>query len=148
MMRMNEELLGTDLKLRIETRPDFVGIGMDLGVTKSGDLRTSSGRQNLGQAILHRLLTRRGELAELGHPDYGSRLHELIGEPNNDRTRDLVRLYAKECISQDPRIHEIVKLSVGTAADNPHIVLLDITVLPIKSNVPMNITFPFYLEVA
>jgi phage baseplate assembly protein W len=147
-MRMNEELLGTDLKLRIETRPDFVGIGMDLQVTKSGDLMTSHGRQNLGQAILNRLLTRRGELAELGHPDYGSRLHELIGEPNNSQTRDLVRLYAKECIAQDPRIHEIVRLTVATAADNPHIVLLDITVLPIRSSVPMNITFPFYLEVA
>lgn len=145
---MNDDLLGTDLKLRIETRPDFVGIGMDLKVTKSGDLMMAHGRQNLGQAILHRLLTRRGELTELGHPDYGSRLHELIGEPNNDRTRDLVRLYAKECISQDPRIHEIVKLTVSTAADNPHIVLLDITVQPIKSNVPMNITFPFYLELA
>ncbi len=40
----------------------------------------------------------------LGHPDYGSRLHELIGEPNNERTRELVRLYAKECISQEPRV--------------------------------------------
>jgi phage baseplate assembly protein W len=148
MMRMNEELLGTDLILRIETRPDFVGTGMDIQVTRSGDLMTSSGRQNLGQAILLRLLTRKGELTELGHPDYGSRLHELIGEPNNDRTRDLVRLYAKECITQDPRIHEIVKLTVEAAADNPHIVILDITVLPIKSSVPMNITFPFYLEVA
>jgi phage baseplate assembly protein W len=148
MMRTDEELLGTDLKLLIEIRPDFAGIGMDLQVTKSGDLKKSHGRQNLGQAILHRLLTRKGELAELGHPDYGSRLHELIGEPNNSRTRDLVRLYAKECIAQDPRIHEIVRLTAGTAADNPHIVLLDITVLPIKSSVPMNITFPFYLEVA
>jgi phage baseplate assembly protein W len=147
-MKMNDELLGTDLKLRIETRPDFVGIGMDLQVTKSGDLMTVHGRQNLGQAILHRLLTRRGELAELGHPEYGSRLHELVGEPNNSRTRDLVRLYAKECIAQDPRIHEIARLAVHTAADNPHVVLLDITVLPIKSSVPMNITFPFYLEVA
>ncbi len=147
-MRTDEELLGTDLKLSIETRPDFAGIGMDLQVTKSGDLMKSHGRLNLGQAILHRLLTRKGELAELGHPDYGSRLHELIGEPNNSRTRDLVRLYAKECIAQDPRIHEIVRLTVAAAADNPHIVLLDITVLPIKSSVPMNITFPFYLEVA
>jgi phage baseplate assembly protein W len=147
-MRMNEELLGTDLKLLIETRPDFMGIGMDLQISKNGDIRTVSGRHNLGQAILHRLLTRRGELADLGHPDYGSRLYELIGEPNNERTRELVRLFAKECISQDPRIQDIKKLTVCVADDNPYIVLLDITVLPIKSNVPMNITFPFYLEVA
>ncbi|MDD1683929.1 MAG: GPW/gp25 family protein [Methanoregula sp.] len=148
MAQTKDELLGTDLKLRIETRPDFMGIGMDLQVRRSGDLMMSHGRQNLGQAILHRLLTRKGELADTGHPDYGSRLHELIGEPNNSRTRDLVRLYAKECISQDPRVREIVKLTAATAPDNPHVVLLDITVVPIKSSVPMNITFPFYLEVA
>ena len=147
-MQMNEGLLGTDLKLLVESRPDFMGIGMDLQISKKGDLRTVSGRQNLGQAILHRLMTRRGELTDLGHPDYGSRLYELIGEPNNERTRDLVRLYAKECISQDPRIQDLKKLTVSVADDNPHVVLLDITVLPIKSNVPMNITFPFYLEVA
>ena len=145
-MKADEELLGTDLKLRMETRPDFAGIGMDLQVTRSGDLMTSSGRHNLAQAILHRLMTRRGELAEIGHPDYGSRLHELIGEPNNERTRDLVRLYAKECISQEPRVREIVRLRV--AADSADVVLLDVTVIPIRSNVPMNITFPFYLEVA
>jgi len=148
MAQTKDELLGTDLKLRIETRPDFMGIGMDLQVRRSGDLMMSHGRQNLGQAILHRLLTRKGELADTGHPDYGSRLHELIGEPNNSRTRDLVRLYAKECISQDPRVREIAKVMAATAPDNPHVVLLDITVLPIKSSVPMNITFPFYLEVA
>jgi phage baseplate assembly protein W len=148
MAQTRDELLGTDLKLRIETRPDFMGIGMDLQVTKSGDLMISHGRQNLGQAILHRLLTRKGELTDTGHPDYGSRLHELIGEPNNSRTRDLVRLYAKECIAQDPRVHEIVGLTGTTAPDDPHVVLLEITVLPIRSSVPMNITFPFYLEVA
>ena len=46
---------------------------------KGGDLDTVSGRTNMAQAIVNRLLTRRGELSKLGHPDYGSRLHELVG---------------------------------------------------------------------
>lgn len=145
-MKAEEELLGTDLKLQTETRPDFVGIGTDLQVTRGGDLMTLSGRYNLVQAILHRLLTRKGELAELGHPDYGSRLHELVGEPNNERTRELVRLYAKECISQEPRVREIVRIRVTAATADT--VWLDITVIPIRSTVAMNMTFPFYLEVA
>lgn len=144
---MDEELLGTDLKLFADTSPDYMGVGVDLSVSKKGDLRTVSGRDNLGQAILHRLLTRRGELADIGHPDYGSRIHELIGEPNNERTRDLVRLYVKECISQEFRIQEIISLQITVQIDNPHAVVIDMTVLPIKSNVPMNIVFPFYLEV-
>jgi len=144
---MNEELYGTDLKLFMETRAEYMGLGADLLVNKKGDLQTVSGRENLGQAILHRLLTRKGELRDLGHPDYGSRLHELIGEPNNERTRELVRLYVKECISQEPRVQDIKSLTVSVQKDNPHVVLLDLTVLPIKSNVPMNVVFPFYLEV-
>lgn len=145
-MKADEELLGTDLRLRMETRPDFVGIGMDLQVTRSGDIMTLAGRHNLVQAIFHRLLTRKGELAELGHPDYGSRLHELVGEPNNERTRELVRLYAKECISQEQRIREIVKIRV--TASTAETVWLDITVIPVRSTDAMNFTFPFSLEVA
>jgi phage baseplate assembly protein W len=144
---MEEELLGMDLKLRIDMRPEHTGLGADLFVNARGDLKTSAGRENLGQAILHRLMTRRGELADLGHPGYGSRLHELIGEPNNERTRDLLRLYMKECLSQEPRIKEVLSLKVSVPKENAFAVLVEISVIPIKSNVPMNIIFPFYLEV-
>lgn len=145
---MDEELFGSDLKLQIEMRPEYLGLGVDLQQTKKGDLGVVSGRQNLGQAIMHRLLTRQGELADLGYPMYGSRLHELIGEPNNDRTRELLRLYAKECLRQEPRIKDVLAVSVETVNDNPHAVILDITVMPVRSSVPMNLAFPFYLEVA
>ena len=60
---------------------------VDLTRTATDDLRTVDGRDNLAQAVINRLLTRQGELAALGHPRYGSRLHELIGEPNNVRIR-------------------------------------------------------------
>lgn len=144
---MDEDLLGTDLKLLIEARPEYLGLGADIMVSKKGDLQAASGRANLGQAIMHRLLTRKGEIGDLGHPEYGSRLHELIGKPNNEMTRELVRLYVKECISQEARVQDIVNITVIVPGDNPNAVLLDITVLPIKSSVPMNVVFPFYLEV-
>jgi phage baseplate assembly protein W len=142
---MDEELLGTDLKLNIKARPEYIGLEADIPVSKKGDLQTVSGVYNIGQAISHRLLTRKGELTDLGHPDYGSRLHELIGEPNNERTRDLIRLYAKECISQETRVKEIVSLNVRVIQE--HIVELDVTVIPDKSKVPLNVIFPMYLEV-
>ena len=47
-----------------------------------GDVRDAgavSGRANLAQALVLRLLTRQGALTGLGHPDYGCRLTELIG---------------------------------------------------------------------
>ena len=64
------------------------------------DLATTAGRDNLAQAITMRLLTPRGELAELGHPDYGSRLHELIGRRTPRRGGSLVKLLVLESLAQ------------------------------------------------
>ena len=71
---------------------------------------TVADRDNLIQAILNRLHTRRGELTSLGHPDYGSRMHELMGNLNNDRIRRLAELYIRECLAQESRIAEIVDI--------------------------------------
>lgn len=144
---MDEELYGSDIKLQVEADPAYYGLGADLMVGKKGDLQVVSGRENLGQAIMQRLMTRRGELSDLGHPGYGSRLHELIGRPNNQATRDLVRLYAKECVMQEPRVKDIVDIKVSPVSSDPYAVILDITVVPIKSSIPMNLVFPYYLEV-
>lgn len=76
----------------------------DLGVVK--------GRANLGQAVVIRLLTPRGELTALGHPEYGSRLHELIGVLNTDTNRNLARLYILEALQQEPRIETVEELTV------------------------------------
>lgn len=145
---MDELSYGSDLKLHVEISPEYVGTGADLFVNRKGDIETVSGRENLGQALMLRLLTRRGELAELGHPWYGSRLYELIGHPNNQSTRDLVRLYAKECIMQEPRVKDIVDVRVTQDPHNSQAVVMDITVIPINSNTPMNLVFPYYLEMS
>lgn len=82
---------------------EFVNLVSDTG----GDLDTTTGRENLAQAIINRLLTRRGELAQLGHPEYGSRLHELVGELNNLRLRALAELYIRDCLAQESRIEKV-----------------------------------------
>jgi len=82
---------------------EFVNLVSDTG----GDLDITTGRENLAQAIINRLLTRRGELAQLGHPEYGSRLHELVGELNNLRLRALAELYIRDCLAQESRIEKV-----------------------------------------
>lgn len=74
------------------------------------DLAKVTGVKNLSQAILNRLHTRQGELENLGHPDYGSRLYQLAGELNNNRTRALAELYIRECLAQESRIEEVVEV--------------------------------------
>lgn len=77
------------------------------------DFSTVTGRENLAQAVKIRLLTRRGELAALAHPEFGSRLHELVGRPNTENTRNLVRLYILEALAREPRIEKIVHIEVN-----------------------------------
>jgi len=141
VIEMSESPLGSDLKLQDEE------LGSDLSISPSGDLDLASDEYNLGQAIINRLKTRRGELADLGHPNYGSRLYELVGEPNNERTREMARAYTEECVAQDPRVKEVVSIIVKVPKDDPRRIDIDITVLPIGMSTALNIVFPFYLEV-
>lgn len=78
--------------------------------TDRQDLAIVEGRAHLTQSLLNRLHTRQGELAQLGHPDYGSRLYQLIGERNNDRTRLRAELYIRECLAKESRIQESVDI--------------------------------------
>jgi len=146
VIETSKELLGKDLKL-VDDLFD-VTLGSDLAISPSGDLETVSDEYNLGQAIINRLRTRQGELADLGHALYGSHLYELVGEPNNERTRELARLYARESISQDPRVKEIVSITINVPKGDPHRIDINISVLPIGSTTVLNVVFPFYLEVA
>jgi phage baseplate assembly protein W len=102
----NGLFLGTDLKLA-----DYY-LGADLYVGKSGDMGVISEEMNIAQAILHRLRTIKGELAELGHPDYGSTILDFIGQPNNSVTRSRLRLAIRDTIRQEQRVKQIVSIDV------------------------------------
>ncbi|MFV8750432.1 DUF2634 domain-containing protein [Nannocystaceae bacterium ST9] len=83
------------------------------------DLTVNSGRDNLIQALKLRLLTFRGELGRLGHSRYGSRVHELIGEPMTRPNLELLRRYVRAAILSDPRVAKIVKLEVNPLRADP-----------------------------
>jgi phage baseplate assembly protein W len=104
--RSNSLFLGTDLKLA-----DYY-LGADLYIGKSGDMDVISEEMNIAQAILHRLRTIKGELAELGHPDYGSTILDFIGQPNNSVTRSRLRLAIRDAIRQEHRVKQIVSIDV------------------------------------
>jgi len=139
---MSKEMLGRDLRLADRE------LGLDLTALESGDLETVHEEYNLAQALFMRLRTMEGELAELGHSNYGSRLHELIGEANNERTRELARSYAQECVIQDPRVKEVVDVRVDIVKGEPNRIDISITIEAIGISGLMNIVYPFYLEVA
>lgn len=92
--------------------------GSDLQVipspTRGTDLAVVAGADNLVQALVLRLLTPVGALAALGHPDYGSRLAELIGERNTESNRNRLKLYALQALTADPRVTAVRDLKVST----------------------------------
>lgn len=147
-------LLGRDLALTYRTTSGTFEDG-DLALVESTS-RTTGRRRDLAvvddveaatQLLANRLKTQRGELAPLGHPEYGSRHHELIGEPNIERTRSLIKLYVLEALRHEPRIAEIIDCRV-TAAHQParNVVRIVLEVSLIDRPTPLNLVVPFDLE--
>jgi len=139
---MSKEILGRDLRL---TEGE---LGLDVSTSESGDLATITEENNLAQALFMRLRTMEGELSDLGHGSYGSQLYELIGEVNNERTREMARNYAMECVSRDPRVREVVDVTVEAVKGEPNRIDISITIEAIGLTNLLNIVYPFYLEVA
>ena len=71
------------------------------------------------QFLVDRLKTQQGELAALGHPEYGSRHHELIGQPNVQRTQNLIKVYVLEALAHEPRIEKVLSAKVYATSSPP-----------------------------
>ena len=140
---MSEAILGSDLRLE----PGAFGLGLvaERG-DDGGDLEIVRGADNLAQALSVRFNTPLGELTSLGHPDFGSRLHQLIGRPNNSSTRNLVRMFTLETLRAEPRVAEVLHLSVETTPGRPDLVRVAAEVLPIATRTPLNLVFSVSLE--
>jgi phage baseplate assembly protein W len=145
--------LGSDLALtRYTGTPSAVALdtadswrGLDLAVVPAvagaqpatADLGRVAGRENLAQALIVRLLTARGDLAPLGHPDFGSRLGELIGERNDGTACNRARLYTLQALAAEPRVRAVLDLAVVTTAAQPDALQIAFSVLPVGDEDPL-----------
>lgn len=111
------------------------------------DFVQRSGLENLAQAVILRLLTPRGELAALGHPEYGSRLHELIGTENTRSRRNLLRLYILEALKGEPRIDKVIELQADPSPGARSTVDVLLRVKPVGASGVVTIG-PFSIELA
>jgi phage baseplate assembly protein W len=98
------------------------------------DVGAVEGRANLAQALVLRLLTAQGSLRELGHPEYGSRLVELIGQLNNETTRNLARLFTIQAVRQEARVRDLLDLSVQAVPGQPDAIRIAFSVLPVADD--------------
>lgn len=161
-MSEREERWGTDLRLlrNLDRTKSSRDPGNDLAVAprpgtrqrdtdaKLVDLETLTGAENLIQALLLRFLTPVGEMAVLGHPDYGSRLAELIGELNSETNRNRAKLYVLQSLAAEPRVKEVRSVQVTQNRRDPNQMDIAVTLVAIDSDTPINLVFPFFLREA
>lgn len=116
-------------------------------VVRVRDLSVSSNLDNLRQAIEIRLLTPKGELAALGHADYGSRLPDLIGQPNTETNRNLAKLYVIEALKQERRIEKIVSVEVTPAPGQRQLIkiFLQVKAIGVQSVIDLG---PFTIDLS
>ena len=99
-----------------------------------------SGHHNLGQALILRLLTPRGALADLGHAGYGSRLHELIGTRKAEASRALCKAYVLEVVAQEPRVEDkALEIAFDIASEGPSELRFSVTVQPVDGSAPLTV---------
>lgn len=146
------KLWGKDLRLlrNLEKQNDRKR-GRDLSTVKRSatdqkDIETLTGADNLKQALLLRFLTPMGEMAILGHSTYGSRLSELIGELNNQTTRNRAKMYVLQALADEPRVAEVLQVNVTTALSNPNQINIDVSLRATRESTILNLVFPFFLD--
>lgn len=151
-MADSQDRFGIDLRLlRDLTNQNSRNAGNDLNVRKrpetgDDDLDLLARVDNLSQAILLRFLTEVGELKQLGHPDYGSRLFELIGELNTETNRNRAKLFVLEALQAEPRVKEVRSVSVTQNRADRTRMDISVSLHPVDSDTVLNLVFPFFLE--
>lgn len=110
------------------------------------DIAVVTGMENIEQSLINRIMTRRGELEELGHAEYGSRHHKIMGEPNTESNRYLIKFHILECLSHEPRIKRILKADVKPDTSNPNLVRVHLEMIIIDVSTPINLIVPFNFE--
>lgn len=102
----------TDPDLVFETDIDLTGGFLH---ADNGDLAVLSGRENLKQALKHRIDTERGEL--IFHSEYGSLIRRLIGAVNGPTAGLLASEYAKSAMLADPRVSSVTEAVSEVTSD-------------------------------
>lgn len=97
------------------------------------DIGTIEGRENVAQALVLRLLTPIGSVADLGHAEYGSRLGELVGRRKTSALRGLCRAFILEAVRREPRVeNRPLAIDFDPEQETPSSFVVHISVLTIE----------------
>jgi len=132
---------------------DFLGRGLKFPFRfhrRSGgtevSVATSREHAHIQESILQVLGTRPGE--RFMRPDFGSKLKDLVFEPNDTVLRGLVRHYVIDAIKRWEKRVTVTNVSFDEAAatKDRNVLLVRITYRVIQGQVEGNLVYPFYRE--
>ena len=128
---MVNEYLGKDIKLK----------GNDIQFSENKDFSIINDNENLAQAVSNRLLTIQGEYVL--NDKYGSELNSDLGLPTKNFIVSGIQGHVVETLNQESRIKDFKITNIDVTNQSVNV---SISITPIKTNVPFNMVFPFYLE--
>ncbi len=127
------DTLKTDLRLAFTQDQTTGEMIIDLAQGTDG-LQPVSAISNLEQALIMRLLVDQGDLGDLAHPRYGSRISDLIGETLDRANLELMRRYVKQALLTEPRVLEVLSVSVTPRPDTVGVVDVSAHIRAIDGN--------------
>ena len=80
-------------------------------ITSNGDIGLVTELANAEQAIRNRLLTRLGTYPNID-TEYGSNVHQALGEKINSSLISELRVYIENCMLEEPRVYRILTLDI------------------------------------
>lgn len=80
-------------------------------ITSNGDIGLVTELANAEQAIRNRLLTRLGTYPNID-TEYGSNVHQALGEKSNSSLISELRVYVENCMLEEPRVYGIINLDI------------------------------------
>ena len=86
---------------------DVFGVDIDsIWNFVDGDIQLSKGKENLGQAIINRLMADDDQYSDF-YIRYGGRLFDHFGDLNHPTIHEYIRIEIESILEQEPRIKEI-----------------------------------------
>lgn len=108
-----------------------------------GKMVSMSGEDKIHESIRMILSTRVGERAFI--PEFGSRLHLVVFEPNSLIARDLLKMYVKEALATWEKRIDVVDVFVGDI-DDSNSIPITISYKFRNSNIYGSYVYPFNIK--
>lgn len=125
----------------------FLGIGFHFPIQveeTTGRMKTVSLEDDIRQAILIILMTRKGE--RVMRPDFGCNIHEYVfGTTDYTTLVQMENAVRDALIRWEPRIKDI-EVHVNNEQEQEGTLLIEISYLVRSTNNPFNLVYPFYLS--